>query len=101
VRAPPLAQALRPQPATKAPATNQADQATTSRRLLREVFHFDFPVDRHPSPEASALHASFMAWVPWVIAAPARSAAATTTASAISCSEAPVSRAFLAWISMQ
>ncbi len=42
-----------------------------------------------------------MACVPWVIAAPARSAAATATTSAISCSEVPASRDLLLWISMQ
>jgi hypothetical protein len=48
-----------------------------------------------------AVQVYFMAWVPWVIAPPARSAAATRTASAISGSDASTSRALFAWSSMQ
>ncbi len=43
----------------------------------------------------------FSACVPWVMAAPARRAAEMATVSLISASEAPVSRAFPEWISMQ
>src|SRR5688500_2765791 len=42
-----------------------------------------------------------MACVPWVMAPPARNAAATRTASAISRSEVPSCRALFEWISMQ
>ncbi len=45
--------------------------------------------------------AYFMAWVPWVMAPPARRAAATMTVSLISASVAPASRARPEWISMQ